>query len=361
MDVLESSLLLMLDKGCYPALMERTKIVTIAEREEPGQALQLANQNVVRKPDPPRVIQDGGGNARFACEEFFAGIEGHIERAYRRAIHCFLDWCKERGLSLQGVGPGDVSGYLKGMTRPDGLPASKPTKKLCLAALRHFFDRLVERHAIILNPAAAVRGSKLSVQEGKTPAFSVEQARTLIRSVKTTTLVGLRDRAVIATLAYTAARVGAVSKLKLPDYYQDGYQKCLRLDEKGGKVREIPVRSDLEGFLNDYLEALGAASEFPDMPLFRTTVRWMKGLTPRGMTGDDILRMVKRRLRGAGLPQNRLTCLSFRATTITDLLTQGVPLEDVQYLAGHADPRTTRLYDRGQRTITRNIVERITI
>ncbi len=79
------------------------------------------------------------------------------------------------------------------------------------------------------------------------------------------------------------------------------------------------------------------------------------------MSGNDILRMVKRRFRAAGLPAHRLTCHSFRATTITDLLDQGVPLEDVQYLAGHADPRTTRLYDRRKRGVTRNIVERISV
>ena len=46
---------------------------------------------------------------------------------------------------------------------------------------------------------------------------------------------------------------------------------------------------------------------------------------------------------------------------IAGLLEQGVPLEDAQHLAGHADPRTTRLYDRRQKKITRNIVERISI
>ena len=70
--------------------------------------------------------------------------------------------------------------------------------------------------------------------------------------------------------------------------------------------------------------------------------------------------MVKHRLKNAGLPSN-MTCHSFRATTITDLLDQGVSLEDVQYLAGHADPRTTRLYDRRKKQVTRNIVERISI
>ncbi len=87
----------------------------------------------------------------------------------------------------------------------------------------------------------------------------------------------------------------------------------------------------------------------------------MKVLTENRMTDNDILRMVKRRLKDAKLPTKKFSCHSFRATTITDLLEQGVPLEDVQYLAGHADPRTTRLYDRRKKEVTRNIVERISV
>ncbi len=98
-----------------------------------------------------------------------------------------------------------------------------------------------------------------------------------------------------------------------------------------------------------------------DSPLFRTAIRKTKRLTTEPMTGNDILRMVKRCFTAAGLPAERLTRHSFRATTITNLLDQGVPLEDVQYLAGHADPRTTQLYDRRKRQVTRNIVERISI
>jgi integrase/recombinase XerD len=67
--------------------------------------------------------------------------------------------------------------------------------------------------------------------------------------------VGLRDRAIIAVLIYTAARVGAVSKLKLKHFEHDGSQWTLRFDEKGGKSREIPVRHDLEGYLLGYRDA----------------------------------------------------------------------------------------------------------
>jgi integrase/recombinase XerD len=95
-------------------------------------------------------------------------------------------------------------------------------------------------------------------------------------------------------------------------------------------------------------------------PLFRSTVRKTKQLTANALSSKAICEMVKRRLKVAKLPE-RLSPHSFPVTAITDLLTQGVPLEDVQYLAGHSSPRTTELYDRRQKKVTRNIVERISI
>jgi site-specific recombinase XerD len=181
-----------------------------------------------------------------------------------------------------------------------------------------------------------------------------------LRSIDTRHVVGLRDRAVIGILVYTAARVGAIAKLRVRDYIDAGDQYCLRFTEKGGKSREIPMRHDLQQFMTSYLAAANSAPAPPDAPLFRTAIRRTKQLTENRMTAGDMGRMVKRRMRDAGLPA-RLSPHSFRVATITDLLAQGVPLEDVQHLAGHADPRTTRLYDRRQRRVTRNIVERISI
>ncbi len=62
-----------------------------------------------------------------------------------------------------------------------------------------------------------------------------------------------------------------------------------------------------------------------------------------------------------GMSATTLSPHSFRVAAITNLLTQGVSLEDAQNLANHADPRTTRLYDRRQRKVTRSIVERIPV
>jgi integrase/recombinase XerD len=177
-------------------------------------------------------------------------------------------------------------------------------------------------------------------------------------AVEVPLLVGLRDRAILATRKFTACRAGAVARLRLGDFQHDGSQYVLRFQEKGGKSREIPVRHNLEGFIRNSLDVAGIAVENKDRPLFRSVRRRTRQLTGNPMTSKSICELVKRRLKDAGLPE-RLSPHSFRGSAVTDLLTQGVPLEDVHYLAGRAEPRTTGLYDRRQKKVTRNIVERI--
>ena len=288
------------------------------------------------------MVEQAGGAARFAWEEFFYA-EHHnpyTQRAYQGAVRRFLAWCENRGTALPQITPGMVGQYLVGL---GGSPAKR---NLHLSALRGFFDCLVQRHVVVLNPAASVKGVKEQVIEGKTPEITIDQARRLLNSIKTTCrrngaeaadVVGLRDRAILATLAYTACRAGAVARLRLQDFQHDGEQYVLRFHEKGGKSREIPVRLDLQRIILAYLDASGLKAEAKDSPLFRSTTRRTKELTARPLTSKAICELVKRRLKDAGLPA-RLSPHSFRVTAITDLLTQGVPLDDVQYLAGHAEP-----------------------
>jgi len=310
----------------------------------------------VRHDDLPAIVAQAGDAARFAWDEFFrAEIRNpHTRKAYAQAVRQFLEWTEARAVALVAITPAMVGDYL------DQLEIGPATKKLHLAGLRRFFDRLVLRHVVILNPAASVRGPRQQAVEGKTPEISPEQARALIRSMDVSHVVGLRDRAAVGIMIYTAARVGAVAKLRIKDFRHDGSHWALRFREKGGKDREIPVRADLEAFILEYLDAAGLRDAVPTSPLFRTAIRRTRQLSVRAMTAIDLGQMVKRRLADAGLP-GHLSPHSFRVATITDLLTHGATLEDVQHLAGHADPRTTRLYDRRQRRITRNIVERITI
>ncbi len=304
----------------------------------------------------PALIEAAGPAAAFVWDEFFtAGIRNpHTRRAYAHAVRRFLAWAEANGHDLARLTPGMLGGYL------DSLPGTIPTKKLHLAALRGFFDALVLRHVVILNPALSVKAERYEVVEGKTPEIAIEQARALLRSIDTGHVVGLRDRAVIAVLIYTAARIGAVAGLRRGSLTDDAGQWSLRFAEKRGKSRGIPLRHDLQGLVLGYLEVAGLLDVGKDAALFPSAIGKTRQLATRPATAGDLGRMVKRRMKDAGLP-GRLSPHSFRVTAITDLLSQGVPLEDVQQLAGHSDARTTRLYDRRKKVVTRNVVERISV
>jgi integrase/recombinase XerD len=110
----------------------------------------------------------------------------------------------------------------------------------------------------------------------------------------------------------------------------------------------------------EYLEAAKLVEAGKYAPLFPSAIGKTRQLAPTPATAGDLGRMVKRRMKDAGLP-TRLSPHSFRVTTATNLLGQNVPLEEVQHLLGHADARTTRLYDRRQKVVTRNVVERISV
>jgi site-specific recombinase XerD len=265
------------------------------------------------RPLLPVLIEQAGPTARFAWDEFFYAEHHnpHTQAAYLRAVKRFLAWCEGQGLELIGVTPGMVGQYLV------GLGGSAAKRNLHLSALRGFFDRLVNRHVVILNPAASVKGVKDQVIEGKTPEMAIDQARSLLAAIKLSEtvkndqgqeverplVIGLRDLAILATLRFTACRGGAVAKLRLGDFQDDGSQYILRFQEKGGKSREIPVRHDLEGVILAYIEAAGIAGQPRDSPLFRAgTNGTAKRLTGKPLSSKRICELVKRRLKDAGLP-----------------------------------------------------------
>jgi site-specific recombinase XerC len=129
---------------------------------------------------------------------------------------------------------------------------AKPTVKQHLAAIRMLFDWLVTGAILARNPATSVRGPKHVIKRGKTPVLTTDQARVLIESIDTTTLVGLRDRALIGVMTYAFARMGAVVSMRVEDYFANGKRWWVRLHEKGGKRHEMPAHHKLEAFLDEY-------------------------------------------------------------------------------------------------------------
>jgi integrase/recombinase XerD len=144
--------------------------------------------------------------------------------------------------------------------------------------------------------------------------------------------------------------------LSVKDYFQLGKRSLVRISEKGGKEKEIPVHQKLEEILDEYLTASGLKDR-PDSPLFPTILGRSHDLSNRRMTRRDGARLLQRRLKNAKII-GEYSPHSFRATGITNFLEQGGTLEAAP-LAGHADSRTTKLYDRRDQRILVEDVERI--
>jgi site-specific recombinase XerD len=100
------------------------------------------------------------------------------------------------------------------------------------------------------------------------------------------------------------------------------------------------------------------SGEFEAIYLFKTTFRRSVRLTKSPMTGNDIYRMFRSHAAKAGLGA-KISPHSFRVAIATDFHDQGVPTDEIQTLLGHSDVRTTNLYKRIRRGVTRNLVERI--
>jgi site-specific recombinase XerD len=305
----------------------------------------------------PALVADAGDKAAKRFANFFGSISNDNTRAaYRRACASFFTWCEANDIDeLVAIEPFHVNAYLKGMEAG----FEKPTIKQHLAAIRMLFDYLVVGQIMAINPAHAVRGPKHVIRRGKTPVLTADEARQLLDSIDKTTVVGLRDRALIALMAYSFARVSAATAMRVEDYYATDKRWWVRLHEKGGKLHDMPTHHNLEAYLDAYLQAAGIA-DAKKSPLFRSARGRTGELTGVAMHRIDVWRMIRRRAKDAGIDAE-MCCHTFRATGITAYLDNSGTLENAQAMAAHESPRTTKLYDQTSDEITLSEVERIVI
>jgi site-specific recombinase XerD len=315
----------------------------------------------------PAIIAAAGDKASEHFLEFFAATirNKNTRAAYVQAVAQFCRWCEEHGLELVSIRPLHVSAYI------ESKPLTAPSIKQHLAALRGLFNWLVIKQVVPDNPAMFVKGPKFSRTVGITPIMEAEQVRVLLDSIPVTRKVkmpkkhgggfeevadikGLRDRAAIAIMAYTFARVSAVVGAKRVDYRLEGKRARLRLLEKGSKEKLVWLHREAEEFLDAYIAA--AVIGNPEAPLFQTLDKAHR-LTGDAITRRDMLRVVKDRCVAAGLSETFCNH-TFRGTGMTVFLSNGGSLEAAQDMANHADPRTTKLYDRRKDLASLTEIER---
>lgn len=321
-------------------------------------------QALILSPSLPPALANGDSDLMRGVLEFFAAEirNPNTRRVYILAIEDFFSYASSLpgGDRLETITPIHIASWLEQMSR---IGLAVPTQKQRLAAVKRIFQSLTAQQIIRINPAPSVRGPKFSARTGKTPVLTPAETRQLLDVIDCSTLIGLRDRAVIATMVYTFARIGAITQIRVEDVFVQQRRQWIRLKEKGGKAHAMPCHHNLEAYLTAYMEAAGL-SQHPKAFLFQTITRTHGGSGEGGVpSGKPLIQqiawaMLQRRARQAGL-DTAICNHTFRATGITAYLQNGGTIERAAHMANHASTRTTQLYDRRPDDITLEEIERI--
>jgi site-specific recombinase XerD len=334
--------------------------------------MQLSLQGQLAMTEPSSVILSNGGQWRAGSlilsnlppeslnrfVEFFAATirNPNTRTAYLKASLDLLDRLEAMSISdLTSIRPIHVATWVEELKHR----YSTASVKLKLAGVKMLFDWLVTGGVIAINPAASVKSPRHIVRKGKTPVLDPSEARQLINSIDTSTVIGLRDRALVGTMVYSFARIGAALAMKVEDVYVQNRRLWIRLQEKGGKQHDMPCHHELEEWIQAYIEAANLSADTKGW-LFRSIDRNTKAIGSSRLISANAYMMVKRRSKAAGI-KTEISNHSFRATGITAYLSNGGTIEKAARMASHASTRTTQLYDRRDDAIVLGEVERVRI
>jgi integrase/recombinase XerD len=282
------------------------------------------------------------GPAEQVTEAWLANrrLSEHTRDAYRRDVASWLSWCRARDADPLTATFLDVNAYARAL---EAQPLSPATVARKLSGLSSWYDFLVKLRAVDANPVGGADRPAVSRDHSSTVGLTPQEVDALLAAAEADTgPSALRHRAVLALLADLGLRVGEVVGLDVADLGWERGHRSLRFVGKGGKPRRRALTPAAAEALDRYLA--GRA----DGPLF---------VTAGGARLDRhaVFRLVRRLARQAGIASwDRLSPHSLRHAFATAARAEGVPLEDVQDAMGHADPRTTRRYDRDRHNLDRD-------
>ncbi len=214
--------------------------------------------------------------------------------------------------------------------------AEPSTIRRRLAALSSLFKHLKRHHYVEFNPVAEVERPAINRREGSTLAFSRAAAAKLLNTPAEDSVEGLRDRAILSVGLQVGLRRAEIAALSVEDLHQNRGFDSLRIVRKGGRRDALAIHPNVAQRIRAYL----------DGPMFRPLSHNRKGQEARRhMDPDAIDRVLRKHAAATGLTRG-YSAHSMRATFITTALENGATLDDVQRAAGHAEPGTTKLYDR---------------
>ncbi|MCI0745344.1 MAG: tyrosine-type recombinase/integrase, partial [Verrucomicrobia subdivision 3 bacterium] len=332
---------------------------TVSSSDEQMSAIAQASRHQSARSSSVDAIPAFGGRKHLTQLELCARITEAAEAwlakspspqtrdSYGRDLQAFLIWV---GISagqlerLVSIRPHQVAAW-RDHLRERGLGNAAIVRKITV--LRSLFSYLQTYGYTGANPAHSDFVQAPAVpRDGKTVGLTPEDCRRLLEAPDPSTPVGIRDRAILGTLAYSACRVGELARLRVGDYREAGGHKILEVFGKGGKERRIPLHAEAFERLEAWLGVAGLRDDL-DGPLFRAT-RSVRGQGRDGFRATPLSKravqaLLKRYARAIGLDP-AVTVHSLRVTALTTARERGADIIDLQDFAGHSDPQTTLTY-----------------
>lgn len=275
--------------------------------------------------------------------EWFANIKNaNTRRAYRCDVDEFIAFVGLKGHEeFRDVTRAHVIAWRKDLEARELAPATIRRK---LSAISKLYRYLCEKNAVLDNPVDGVERPSDGANQGKTPALGDGQARLLLEAPDRSTLIGKRDKAILAMLLFHGIRRDELCKLRIRDRHTREGVPHLSVRGKGGKTRYIALHGMAARLIDEYLTEAPPDGLTPNTPLFRST----RAKSERPLTPDSIYKRIQHygALTGLTLEVQGLTPHSLRTTAATNALLHNADIAMVQEWLGHANISTTRLYDR---------------
>ncbi|MFG1843080.1 tyrosine-type recombinase/integrase [Micromonospora sp. NPDC049175] len=284
-------------------------------------------------------------------------LSEHTRDAYRRDVTGWLTWCAGRDLDPLRATFLHVNDYARALESTvaarSGRPLTPATVARRLSALSSWYDFLVKLGAVAANPVSGADRPRVDRDHSATLGLTPEEVDALLGAADADTgPTALRNRAAIALLADLGLRVGELISLDLTDLGTERGHRSVRFVGKGGKQRRRALTPG-SGYAVDAYLAQRAAATGVSVP--QLTGPLLVTASGARLDRHSVFRMVRRLARAAGIPAwAKLSPHSLRHAFATTARSEGVPLEDVQDAMGHADPRTTRRYDRDRHNLDRD-------
>ena len=284
-------------------------------------------------------------------EKLLAAFDGHLRRnaygertreEYPRLLLPFLAFLEKRNImDIARIRREHLLAYhsqLINARKRDGSPYHASTLAVRLAALKTFFDFLLEEDFILSNPAASLKSPKVP-QEIKREPLTEKEVHALLKAIPTNTPLGYRDRAMAEVFYATGIRVTELSDLLVNDVHLQ--EKILVVRKgKGGRGRLVPLSTWAASYLKGYLKSVRPQFEkqASGQTLFINCRGWK--MSRAGLC--DILKAYGEK---AGI-ERPVTPHVLRHTFATHLLRHGADIRAIQEMLGHAKITTTQAYTR---------------